>query len=61
MLVLTRKVDEKIRIGKDITIMIIETRAGSVRLGIQAPKSVEVHRDEIYQRIHGDLPEGTKN
>jgi carbon storage regulator len=51
MLVLTRKRDEIIRIGKDITIMVVEVRGDKVRLGIDAPKDVSVHREEIYQEI----------
>ena len=52
MLVLTRSKGEKICIGDDIVIHIVEVRGNQVRLGIQAPKEVPVHRHEIYQRIH---------
>lgn len=51
MLVLSRKKDEKIIIGDKITIMVIEIRGDKVRLGIDAPKDVTVHREEIYQAI----------
>ena len=51
MLVLTRKVDEKINIGEDIIVSVLEISRGSVRLGIDAPKSVRVFRQEVYERI----------
>ena len=51
MLVLTRKVGEKIQIGDDITILIMEVKGKQVRLGIEAPTDVKVHREEIYQKI----------
>lgn len=51
MLVLTRKSGERLRIGHDITITIIEITSGQVRLGIEAPRDVGVHREEIYERI----------
>lgn len=51
MLVLSRKKDERIIIGDQITIMVIEIRGDKVRLGIDAPKEVTVHREEVYQAI----------
>jgi carbon storage regulator len=51
MLVLTRKAGERIHLGDDIWIEVLEVRGGIVRLGIDAPKDVEVYRGEIYQRI----------
>ena len=51
MLVLSRKKDEKIVIGDKITIMVIEIRGDKVRLGIDAPKEVSVHRKEIFEQI----------
>lgn len=51
MLVLTRKVGEKIQIGDDICITIMEVKGKQVRVGIEAPAAVKVHREEIYQRI----------
>lgn len=51
MLVLSRKKDEKIIIGDQITIMVIEIRGDKVRLGIDAPKDVTVHRQEVYEAI----------
>jgi carbon storage regulator len=51
MLSLTRKINETIVIGDDIHVTIISSRGGQVRVGIDAPKSVTVHRKEIYDRI----------
>jgi len=51
MLVLSRKKDEKIIIGDQITLMVIEIRGDKVRLGIDAPKEVTVHRQEVYDAI----------
>lgn len=52
MLVLSRKKDESIVINDDIVITVVEIRGDKVRLGIEAPKSVSVHRDEVYEAIH---------
>ncbi|AOZ67357.1 TPA: carbon storage regulator CsrA [Haemophilus influenzae] len=51
MLILTRKVGESILIGNDISITILSVRGNQVKLGVEAPKEVSVHREEIYQRI----------
>jgi carbon storage regulator len=55
MLVLSRKKDEKIIIGDNITLMVIEIRGDKVRLGIDAPKEVSVHREEVYNAIKREL------
>ncbi|HDS0925991.1 carbon storage regulator CsrA [Pseudomonas sp. NC26] len=51
MLILTRTVGETINIGDDITVTVVANNQGQIRLGINAPKDVPVHREEIYQRI----------
>lgn len=51
MLVLSRHVNEKILIGDDIEVVIVDIRGDKVRLGIQAPKDVSVHRKEVYDAI----------
>ena len=52
MLVLTRRVGESIMIGDDVVVTVLGTNRGTqVRLGITAPNSIAVHREEIYQRI----------
>lgn len=54
MLVLTRKINETIIIGDqgELSIKVLGVNGNQVRLGIEAPKSVPVHREEVYQRIH---------
>ena len=56
MLVLSRKKNESIIINNDITITVVEIRGDKVRLGIVAPKDVPVHRQEVYEAIHGKMP-----
>jgi carbon storage regulator len=51
MLVLSRKKDESIVINNDITIVVVEIRGDKVRLGVEAPKEVPVHRREVYEAI----------
>lgn len=51
MLVLTRSRDEEIRIGDDITVRVLEVKGDRVRLGIVAPQSIAVHRQEVYEEI----------
>ena len=58
MLILTRRSGESIRIGDDITISVIEVRGHQVRLGIDAPRTVVVHREEIYERIKKEKEAG---
>jgi len=52
MLVLSRKKDESIVINDDITIVVVEIRGDKVRLGVEAPKEVPVHRREVFDAIH---------
>ena len=54
MLVLSRRTDESMFIGDDIKITVLDIRGGQVRLGITAPESIKVHREEVYQRIQRD-------
>ncbi len=51
MLVLSRKPDQAIAIGDDIQVVVLESRRGQVKLGIDAPKEVPVHRREVYDAI----------
>ena len=51
MLVLTRKQGESIVIGNEVTVTVVEVRNGQVRLGIEAPRSIEVHRKEVYEQV----------
>jgi carbon storage regulator len=63
MLILTRRVGETVMVGDEVTITVLGVKGNQVRLGINAPKDVAVHREEIYQRIkheHDDRePEGS--
>ena len=51
MLILTRKLGEKINIGDDITVTLLEIKGAQVKLGIDAPKRIGIHRNEIYEKI----------
>ena len=51
MLILTRRISESVIIGDDVKITVLGTKGNQVRLGIDAPRDVSVHREEIYQRI----------
>jgi carbon storage regulator len=51
MLILTRRVGESVMIGNDVTVTVLGVKGNQVRVGINAPKSVAVHREEIYERI----------
>ena len=51
MLILTRLVGENVIVGDDITISVIEVRGDAVRIGIQAPQAISVHREEVYREL----------
>ena len=51
MLVLSRRTDETIQIGDNIRVCVVEIRKGTVKLAIDAPREVSVHRDEVYRRV----------
>jgi len=54
MLILTRRAGETVMIGSDVTITVLGVKGNQVRIGINAPKDVAVHREEIYERIQGE-------
>ena len=51
MLILTRKEGESLRLGDDITVTVVSVKGGNVRIGVDAPRDLAVHREEIYEKI----------
>jgi len=60
MLVLTRKVGEGLIIGDEIRITVVEIKGGGIRIGIEAPPEVKIHRQEVYDRIIQENKEATR-
>ena len=58
MLILTRRAGETVMIGSDVTITVLGVKGNQVRIGINAPKDVAVHREEIYERIQNEKSGG---
>ena len=57
MLILTRRVGEALMVGNDTKIVVLGVKGSQIRLGINAPKDVKVHREEIYDKIYEDSSE----
>ncbi len=58
MLILTRRVGETLMIGDDVTVTVLGVKGNQVRIGVNAPKDVAVHREEIYERIRREKEAG---
>lgn len=56
MLILTRRVGETLMVGDEVTVTVLGVKGNQVRIGVNAPKDVAVHREEIYQRIQQEKP-----
>jgi carbon storage regulator len=54
VLILTRRVGETVMIGDEVTVTVLGVKGNQVRIGVNAPKHVSVHREEIFQRIQGE-------
>jgi carbon storage regulator len=58
MLILTRRVGETLMVGDEVTVTVLGVKGNQVRLGVNAPKHIAVHREEIYQRIQQEKEHG---
>jgi carbon storage regulator len=60
MLILTRRIGETVKIGDDVAVRIVGVQGNQVRIGVEAPKDVPVHREEIYEKIQREQQGGNE-
>jgi carbon storage regulator len=60
MLVLTRKVNEEIKLGKEITIKILSISENQIKIGIDAPKDIQIYRNEVFEKVKENTVEASK-
>ncbi len=60
MLILTRRVGEAVKIGEEVTVTVLGVKGNQIRIGINAPKHVAVHREEIFERIQREHDNGAE-
>ena len=61
MLILTRRVGESLRIGDEVSVTVLGIKGSKVRIGVNAPKSVSVHSEEVYDRINDENSKNSEN
>ncbi|MDC0482466.1 carbon storage regulator CsrA [Gammaproteobacteria bacterium] len=61
MLILTRRVGESLRIGDEVSVTVLGIKGSQVRIGVNAPKSVSVHREEVYDRINEEKSKNSED
>ncbi len=61
MLILTRRVGESLMIGDDVNVTVLDIRGNQIRIGVDAPRHIAVHRQEIYDRIKNEKQQGNGN
>ena len=61
MLILTRRIGESLRIGDEVSVTVLGIKGSQVRIGVNAPKSVSVHREEVYDRINDESSKKSDN
>ena len=61
MLILTRRIGESLRIGDEVSVTVLGIKGSQVRIGVNAPKSVSVHREEVYDRINDENSKNYEN